>query len=842
MSCFSGRAGQVPPPLQVFAGLHARRHAASGVAVAIAAGCIVSACGRPAHEFGVARVSAAEDHWEPAGRMDPPTKAQAVLLLNGSVLLAGGASDDSGRRAEVFDPTTVEWTATGSMAVGRLDPGLTPLTDGRVLVSGGYNTAEGLPGVSTPAAGSLLPSTIAEVFDPESGSFSDTGRLVDGQRFGHAAVTMRDGRVLIAGGKNVGGPLASAEIYDPSTGLWRRTANMRAPRYRPGAVLLQDGRVLVAGGSATETASIDLLRGQTSVEAFDPQTEQWLPLHPMNEPRFWNSAALLDDGRVLVAGAILLTTNLNDTYPSAEIYDPATDSWTRTSPMAGPADYKSDLVELPGGRALFVSPKGILKRPFEAQLYSPEDDLWHEAPQPQPRTSVSLAVLHDGRCLLIGGPLAELFIEGQDQGTETPTATPTPTLTATPTDTRAPTSSPPPPTGTRTPTATPTRTPPAYGVWSSTGPMLHPRYDHSATALRDGRVLVAGGAAPGGTYPKTAELYDPTTNQWSEAGEMNSARTWHTALLMADGRVLVIGGVDRTRGGGHQSDRPFWPPPEEFDPVSRTWSVGASDIQADYGSSRVLLPDGRVLLSGFVEAPYCSTFGDAVDRTVLFDPGTGGSAPGPDMHVRRTLQWSAELADGSVVLGGGLDMLIYPDAPWDCGIAPAPQRSVEAFDRTTGSLRQLAPLPEDPAREFFDIPSGASNHQLRLDDGRVIVTNGLYSPPLVYDPTQDTWSTLSWGSVKRTNPLAALLSGNMVLFVSGGSTDSPTDRSAELYDPTTDAWLWAGDSGHFYTTVHATATTLQDGRVLIVGQNGAALYQFGEPVRGRVYAPIACAP
>jgi len=200
--------------------------------------------------------------------------------------------------------TAPAWTATGNMIEPRTGHTATLLADGRVLVAGG--------------GGSVTLAT-AELYDPGTGSWTATGSM-SGGRILHTATLLPDGKVLVAGGADSIGEtsvnaLASAELYDPSTGSWTATGNMTQPRARHTATLLPDGKVLVVGGSGSGSGTDSLI----SAELYDPSTGSWTATGNLNEARTYHTATLLPDGKVLVAGGHGSSGPL---MASAELYDP----------------------------------------------------------------------------------------------------------------------------------------------------------------------------------------------------------------------------------------------------------------------------------------------------------------------------------------------------------------------------------------------------------------------------------------------------------------------------------------------------------------------------------------
>lgn len=125
-------------------------------------------------------------------------------------------------------------------------------------------------------------------------------------------------------------------------------------------------------------------------------------------------------------------------------------------------------------------------------------------------------------------------------------------------------------------------------TWGATGPMVEDRIAPTATLLADGRVLVVRGAE--GAARASAEIYDPNTEVWSRTTPMREIRSVHSAVRLADGRVLVMGGLVDSRDTRGRASA------ELFDPVSATWSsAGLAGPMSGYDVA-LLLRDGRVFL------------------------------------------------------------------------------------------------------------------------------------------------------------------------------------------------------------------------------------------------------
>ncbi|MGV1036849.1 MAG: kelch repeat-containing protein [Candidatus Nanopelagicales bacterium] len=261
--------------------------------------------------------------WQPAGSMRMARSRAAALLNDGRVLVCGGrekstATDNHGGSdwewislvsAEIYDPESGTWSDTGSLHTGIDSPHMILLADGRVLVVDGGLTS-------------------AEVYEPESGTWSSTGSMCS-KRGRYTMTSLGDGRVLVAGGvprPRVPPPAgseepASAEIYDPESGTWSVTPAMTGSRSDHTATLLTDGSVLMTGG-LDFSAPGKVIPIHDSSELYDPGTGTWTAVAPMKEQRYGHTATRLTDGRVLVVGGILREQD-PDGRRAAEMFDPA---------------------------------------------------------------------------------------------------------------------------------------------------------------------------------------------------------------------------------------------------------------------------------------------------------------------------------------------------------------------------------------------------------------------------------------------------------------------------------------------------------------------------------------
>ncbi len=305
------------------------------------------------------------------------------------------------------------------------------------------------------------------------------------------------------------------------SGTWTKTGSLNVARGEETATLLPNGQVLVAGGADYNW------NGYASAELYNPFTGKWTFTGSMNSPRLYHTATLLPNGQILVVGG---SANLASWPPpalaSAELYNPSTGTWTTTGSLKT-GRYSHMAVLLPNGKVLVVGKLIVTRYGFEA-------------------TS-----LQNGKALVAGGNAATGGLLAEAELYD-----------------------------------------PSTGKWTTTGSLNDARALTTLTLLSNGQVLVAGGNDANGFhgYASSAELYDPSTGKWTTTGSMNISRLYHTATLLANGEVLVAGG--RTYAPGPLAEA------ELYNPSTGAWTTTGSMNTARAGHTGTLLQNGHVLVAG----------------------------------------------------------------------------------------------------------------------------------------------------------------------------------------------------------------------------------------------------
>jgi hypothetical protein len=342
----------------------------------------------------------------------------------------------------------------------------------------------------------------------------------------------------------------------------------------------------------------------------------------------------------------------------------------------------------------------------------------------------------------------------------------------------------------------------------------------TATTLRDGKVLIAGGfrqdsTTDAGTPLATAMIFDPQARTWTTTGAMTVPRALHTATLLADGRVLVIGGVDSLKA---EPTAAALRTSEVFDPATGRFTRSGSLTSDMTAHTATLLNSGQVLV--------------ASDRAYLYNPVDGAFALLGSLPVERVSGTATRLEDGTVLLvggGGGDD---------DSDLALA---SAERFDPATGRFTPVGALAQ--ARAFHTAT--------RLPNGQVLVAGGFadvaalevaLATTEVFDPATNRFSpgpsmaTARWGHAATTLP-----DGRVV--VTGGLNGSDLTALIEVYTPATLAKPYAGSapSAGSQSLLVTSRTATADELVKALGTDGCSARVIAHLQAGtwRIYLPGA---
>ena len=374
----------------------------------------------------------------------------------------------------------------------------------------------------------------------------------------------------------------SALLWSPSTGQFTAVPNNRTNMFCNAAVALSDGRILAFGGHA------DWGIGVANADIFDPVTKLWTPAASMNYPRWYPTATVLPDGRVLsVSGSNQCETCIASI---PEIYNPTTDTWTAIPTANWAVNLYPHMFVLPDGRVLEA---GVSRQITPTQVLDLNTLTWSTV-DPTPRDGHT-AVMYEPGKIMKSGSAADVGV------TTGASASTTFTLDMTQPSPK----------------------------WQQTPNMAYGRAFHTLTLLPDGSVIATGGGTTrdGINYANAvlpAEIWSPQTKAWSTMAPMSDGRLYHgTAVLLLDGRILVAGsgraGTDPVFTGQ------IYSPPYLFKGARPT--ISSTPAEATYNSTFLVGTSSTTISSVNLLKISATTHGFNMEQRMLklnFTQTTGG--------------------------------------------------------------------------------------------------------------------------------------------------------------------------------------------------------------------------
>lgn len=747
--------------------------------------------------------------WDAVGH-----EVKAIARISGDTV--AWSVDGQPRWPVLVDPL---FEPAGALLAPRSEHTSTLLPTGKILVAGGAQGGD----------------ASAELIDPATGAVAATGPMTQPRRR-HTATLLRSGHVLLIGGVDEKAQaVATAELFDPGTGTFAPAATMGRARSHHTATLLRSGRVLVAGGGDGGFAALFQGQSTSTAEVYDPETNAFAPTGSMAITRWAHVAPLLATGEVLVTAGTQLE---GGSFPAsdagmtaAELYDESTGAWSTSGSMKK-ARHGASATLLPSGQVLVVGGERTLSdRPVEAEVYDRATGTFTIAGSlAHGRVGHTATLLPSGKVLVASGLETTQL------------------------------------------TATAEIYDPVVGAFEAPIPLVQPRASHAAALLPTGKVLLSGGhgGPPAqdlgvlfGTYASGAsvELFEPADGPIAIKGRMSRARSWHTATLLSDGQVLLAGGksglADTTTA-------------ELFDPVSGAFVATGSLLHPrDYGTSAILLPSGKVLVTGGgstaveIYDPSLRAFAEVgtlafanyrsatllADGRVLFAGGlsaSGGAAatmlydpvkgmvPTGALNIPRANHVSIRLLSGKVLVAGG-------SSPQAAGTA-------ELFDPATGTFTLTGALVE-PRRDALGV--------LLPSSGKALVAGGFTPTGFVakisaelFDEVTNTFSLTGAMSTPRDAGGITVLASGRVLFTGGRASGQGVQgqKTTDIYNPDTNTF----SPGATMATrrIEHTATLLSSGRVMVAGgrtdqqqdKDGFATVELYDPEQDAFGPPPGLSP
>jgi hypothetical protein len=665
----------------------------------------------------------------------------ATKLSNGNVLLVGGnpcngLETDGSATAEIVDPSRGRSEPLPPLKVPRREHTASLIGRDRVVVVGGDGPARqaGLPGVI---------STV-EILSRDQGAWRwQGGPSLRHPRRAHAAVVLRDGRLVVLGGMGeLAEPLASIEILSADGKQWTDAGSLAAPCAHARAHLLRDGRILV-------------LADQDHAEVWDPsskRTGKTIASPGLHGPRGPMTTVELTDGRILVAGP-----DSSPPGPRAVVktWNPRSQTWSLASDLPAEAAgfsalYWPQAVRL-GDDVIFVGEDAV-------EAFSAHDRTWrHLEPSLVATYGATVTPIGSNDALLLAGghigrcDLAEIW-----RRDERPT-----------------------------------------GRWAPAG------HDGQAlVVLKDGRVLTVSAVdANHLADSRTTRTWDPKTHALGAPARMLRPRRNFSTTLLPDGRVLVAGGYDDNdvaepkldfKAHPDRVDTRLLTSTEIYSTSTNRWTPGPPLKEAREDADIVTLPSGHVLvLNGTYDLDTCGNppngfacriaYGRARDTEELLAPPFARWQIAGRQPASQPGATIALLTDGRVLSVGG-----EPDG-----------RAAAMFDAKAATWTKIALLDQPRFQAGTTV----------LADGQVLVVGGSWTrepqpgeimqrhalaTAETWSPATDAWTATASLNIPATVARAVTLKDGRAMVMGLVSETTPRPTTPELWDPAGNRWTPTG--------------------------------------------------
>ncbi|MBL7715286.1 MAG: hypothetical protein JNL01_07430 [Bdellovibrionales bacterium] len=584
-------------------------------------------------------------------------------------------------------------------------------------------------------------------------------------------------------------------------------------------VVASDGKVYVIGGFYDDVGDTSGMNAMKEVHRYDPTTEQWTSMAPMNQARTLFGTVKLSDGRIWVGGGLNWVNGAHSYLKTTEIYDPATDTWTKRADMPfdlyrfAVAHFTAsdglDRIAVIGGKQNTATTVDTI------YIYDPARDTWSNGPtMTTPRSDAASVTLPDGRVFVGSGlnggnnlsygfydPLAGTWTDGVNS-----------MVSAHPKGAVHFVSSADSGLGYdsilifgggygtgMSPNNTVERLRLDTGVWNSMATMSTSVGTAQIVAVGGDKFLRVGGIT-GAANASSVEEYDLSANAWTAKASIPAGRGSHVAVLLSNNKILCAGGTASTR--------------LESLPKNFLYTQGSPGSWAETGHFHIQtenyvarkLADGKVLKCG----GYSTLVGATIADCFLFNPSTGNWDTVGKMTTPRKDFTMTVLPSGNVLAAGG-----------EIDDSYTVTNTAEIYDASTRTWTATGSF------------TNARRHHraILLSDGATVLiaggnngatTGGTYfTNAQKYSIAGGTWSNAGTMNANRGNHVFVLLNDGRV-FAHGGFSGATTNTSAEIYDPTGDTWtpVTSSTAAHGAPSFVHTGTGANERIYVIAGFTG----------------------